>query len=106
MPEALSAGVSYADYWHMTYGEILDFIDFSRHKYERMVEVDTQLSAFNAYWGGYYSKPQVRMPETLPKAFPSLFGRTTDGQIRADNWQESERALLQIAERFNQNKRR
>lgn len=106
MPEALSAGLSYSDYWQMTLGEILDYIDFTRRKYERTIETDMQLTAFNAYWGGYYSKPQVRMPETLPKAFPSLFGRTADGQIKADNWQESERALRQIAERFNQNKRR
>ena len=90
----------------MTLGEILDFIDYSRRKYERTIETDTQLAAFNAYWGGYYSKPRVRMPETVPKAFPWLFGRTADGQIKADNWQESERALRQIAERFNQNKRR
>lgn len=106
MPEVISNGVSYSDYWCMTFGEILDFIEFTRNKTEKMIECDMQLSAFNAYWGGYYSKERTRMPETLPKAFPALFGRTADGQIKAENWQESERALRQIAERFNQNKRR
>jgi hypothetical protein len=90
----------------MTLGEILDFIDFSRRKYERTIETDTQLSAFNAFWSGAYSRSDTRLPENHMKAFPTIFGRTADGQIKADNWQESERALRQIAERFNQNKRR
>lgn len=89
----------------MTFGEILDFIDYNRKKQEKQIECELQATAFNAYWGGYYSRPRVKMPETLPKAFPALFGRTGDGQIKAENWQESERALRQIAERFSANKK-
>lgn len=105
LPEAISGGVSYSDYWHMTFGEILYFINYNRKKQEKQIECELQATAFNAYWGGYYSRPRVRMPETLPKAFPSLFGRTSDGQIKAENWQESKRALSQFAELFNANKK-
>ena len=106
MPEAISEGVSYTDYWQMTFGEIIDFIKFSRKKQEAEIESEMQKAAFTAYWSGAISRAGGRIPDCPQKMFPSLFGRTSDGQIKAENWQESERALRQIAERFNQNKRR
>lgn len=98
-------GLSYTDFWSMTLGEINRYITYNRKKQEEEADDTLKTAAFTAYYSGMFGHCR-RMPDTLQKAFPSLFGRTADGQIKAENWQESERALRQIAERFNQNKRR
>jgi hypothetical protein len=85
----------------MTIGEIQDTLEFYNKREEVLLNVNMQRSAFIAYYGGAYSRQGVKLPSTIQKAFPSLFGRTDDGQIKAENWQESERALRQIAARFN-----
>lgn len=64
-----------------------------------------QRAAFVAYFGGYYSRPNVKLPESLVRAFPSLFGRSESGGIKAENWQEGERALMQIARSFQSKKK-
>lgn len=115
LPYAVIAGVGYSDYWKMTPGEIFDVLqanakiekrrfDEKLEFFKKETESAIQNAAFTAFWGGYYSRPGVKMPKTVVQAFPGIFGRTSSGQISAENWQASERALLQYAAAFKANK--
>lgn len=77
-----------------------DILQANAEMQKAAAKSEVQNAAFNAYWGGYYSRPKVKLPETLARAFPGIFGRTQGGGIKSENWQESEQALLQIAANF------
>lgn len=89
----------------MTFGEILALVEYHNKTEEAKAKAELQNLAFNAFWGGYYSRPNVRMPQTVLKAFPYLFDRTDDGAIKAEHWQESKAALVAWADRFNSDKK-
>ncbi|MBO6301853.1 MAG: hypothetical protein J6N15_05405 [Ruminiclostridium sp.] len=100
LPAAVKAGVSFSDFWKMTIGEISDVLEYHRKCEEEREKTETRRAAFISFWGGYYSRINVKMPQTVVKAFPEIFGRTKGGGIKAENWQECERALMQIAANF------
>jgi|GEM_PF-3121012 len=104
MPAALSVGVSYADYQKMTVGEIISVIDFAAEKMRNEMQNRERNAAFIAYYSGVFSRVKS-LPRSLQAAFPSLFGRTDDGQIKADNTDESERAMEAWFARFNSGRR-
>lgn len=101
----LSVGVSYSDFWRMTLGEINSVLSFSSEREKARQEREMLYAAVTAYYGGAYSRESVRLPRSLKSAFPALFGRSADGQILAENWQESERAMAAWAESFNKKQR-
>ena len=99
----------------MTVGEISDVLRLNaeRNQFEAnaktdmlkaLIESEKRFAAFNAYWSGAYSRSDTKIPRNLLNAFPEIFGRTHGGGIKAENWQEAERALVQIAANFNRNK--
>lgn len=97
MPEALFAGISYSDYWLMTVGEITQVIE--RAAKRETEEIKTRAAL--AYKTGVTARTDTRLPRTCAAAFPSLFGYAGDGQILADNLEESERAMGAWFQRFN-----
>lgn len=99
LPAALYAGISYSDFWQMTLGEIKTFFKYAYKMEREKSDNEQRIAAFTAYYSGVYS--QYKPPRTLTRAFPSLFGRTSDGNIKAENWRESQKALQQIAKNFN-----
>lgn len=96
------AGISYTDFEHMTYGEIVAVIEKYCDVKKSDREAELHNAAFSAYHGAYLSRVKASsFPRSLVKAFPALFGRDTNGNIPAENWQESKKAMAQYAERFN-----
>lgn len=104
MPAAMSVGVSYSDYWRMTVGEIIEVIDFAAEKARNQAKNSERSAAVNAYNIGALVRSK-HFPDSPQAAFPSLFGRTGDGQIIADNAEESERAMEAWFARFNSGRR-
>ena len=102
----MCAGISYNDFWQMTFGEVEDVLTFARDREEAKADADIKSAAFTAYFSGAYARPGVRLPQSLVRAFPDLFGRTADGGIKAENWQESKRAMMMLADNFNASKKR
>ena len=101
MPAAVSSGVSYSDFHKMTIGEIRAVIKFADDKIRGV----QKLAASTAYSVGAFFHTR-RMPETVQTAFPALFGRTSDGQIKAENWRESYAAMEKMRLKFEERKRR
>ena len=97
---ALSVGVSYSDFWKMTPGEITSVLSFANDREEARQKRELRGLAFAAYYSGGYSRETTKLPRTVREAFPELFGRMEDGQIKAEDWQESERAMAAWAARF------
>lgn len=89
----------------MTVGEILSVIKFAGGRAKAEQDSALMNAAFIAYYGGAYSRETIKLPTTIIKAFPSLFGRTSDGMIKAENWQESYSALERIGRRFQEQQR-
>lgn len=89
----------------MTLAEIESVLKAYYRQAEEKNRDEWQRAAFVAYFGGYYSRPNVKLPENVMRAFPSLFGRSESGGIKAENWQEGERALMQIARSFQSKKK-
>lgn len=87
----------------MTPGEIKAFLDFVGKK----AQADGKNSQINAvttaYYAGLFSRC-AHMPKSLKSAFPELFGYTEDGQVLAENWEESERAMRRWEQAFNSQK--
>lgn len=106
LPAAVSAGVSVSDFRNMTVGEIASVLRYAGEKEEARQRGEMINSAFVAYYGGAYSRTDIKLPSTIKRAFPGLFGRTEDGQISAENWQESYAALEQFGRQFEARKRR
>lgn len=106
-PAAICAGVSYSDYGQMTLGEIRAVLEYSHNRDISKSEREQQLAAFVAFWGGYYSRFNVKMPQNIAKAFPYIFGQdgNSDG-INVNNPQAGAEALKAWADRFNANKGR
>ena len=63
-------------------------------------------AAFIAYYGGAFSRLDMKLPSSMKKAFPELFGRTADGQIPVENWQEGYAAMENIRRQFEARQRR
>lgn len=86
----------------MTYGEISAVIEKYCELKKSERESELHCAAFAAYHGAYLSRVKSSsFPRSLIKAFPALFGRDSNGNIPAENWQESKKAMAQYAERFN-----
>ena len=84
----------------MSPGEIRAFLDTAAEREANRSKNDAINAAAIAYNSAALNRC-VRMPETLQRAFPKLFGHTEDGQVLAENWQESERAMRKWAERYS-----
>lgn len=100
MPEALLVGVSYSDFWQMTIGEIITVMERANKREKEEIKTRAAL----AYKTGVTARTDTRLPRSCAAAFPSLFGYAGDGQIRADNLEESERAMGAWFQRFNARK--
>lgn len=95
------AGISYADFEKMTYGEIATVIERYCENRKTENEAALQNAAFAAYQGAYLSRVKASsFPKSIVKAFPALFGRDENGNIPAENWRESKRAMAKYAEKY------
>jgi len=89
----------------MTPGEIRAFLDFTAKKTQEDIKNNQIYAVTTAYYAGLFSRCS-HIPRSLKEAFPELFGYTEDGQVLAENWEESERAMRRWEQAFNsQNKR-
>ena len=105
-PAAVSVGVSALDFWQMTVGEITSVLRYAGEKAEAEQRGEMINSAFIAYYGGAFSRMDIKLPRSIKTAFPELFGRTSDGQIPVENWQEGYAAMENIKRQFEARQRR
>ena len=84
----------------MTPEEIRTFLDAASERAANRNRNDAINAAAIAYNSASLNRC-AHIPETVQRAFPALFGHTEDGQILAENWQESERAMRKWAERYS-----
>ncbi len=101
MPHAMSYGVSYHDYWDMTFGEIKVFLKFADKKADIESREKLQLAAFTAYHSALYVRVK-KFPDSMSGAFPTLFDRTETGGVPADDVQRSKATLQRCLSRFSQ----
>lgn len=95
MPAAICAGVSYSDFWRMTYGETANLVKFY-FKHEK------QITAFNAFWSGAWSQARD-LPKSAPDAFPEIFDRESKvNGIKVENWQLSKVVMAERVKQFNE----
>lgn len=100
MPVAIMAGVSYSDYWKMTIGEIRRVVQ----RYSEYVSAETDMKSKLAAFIAYNTACCVRtraLPSSIEQTFPALFGRTAEGGIKVENWQEGKRAMERIVQMYN-----
>lgn len=100
MPFAIMAGVSYSDYWKMTIGEIKRVVMRYSERSSTEAETKLKLAAFTAYNTACCVRTRT-LPSSIEHTFPTLFGRTAEGGIKAENWQEGKQAMERIAQMYN-----
>ncbi|MGN0619194.1 MAG: hypothetical protein ACI4J7_09265 [Ruminiclostridium sp.] len=89
----------------MTLGEIKSAArNYNKYRSERDKQELINF-AFCAYNCAYLSRVSS-FPSSITKAFPALFGRTAEGGVSTADWRESKRAMLSLAEKYNENFRR
>lgn len=85
----------------MSYGELVAVVDRYAERERREREAAMQTAAFSAYHAAYFSRVKASaFPRSVIKAFPTLFGRSESGNIPAENWRESKRAMARFAEAY------
>ena len=100
LPQALLVGISYSDFWKMTIGEIYDVLQANADRQKAEADERAELfklqakqaiqnAALTAYFGGYYSRSYVKLPETLRSAFPTIF----DTEQQSQDWRQTYRML-------------
>ena len=94
------AGVGYSDYWKMTIGEMRRVAKHYSDYMNAKTEMQLKLSAFVAYNTARCSRAKS-LPSSIEHTFPTLFGRTAEGGIKAENWQEGKQAMERIAQMYN-----
>ena len=103
MPETVLSGVSVTDFWKLTPGELIRLIESINKRRAEREKHEIRCALYSAYYGAGLSRAS-RFPKSITQAFPELFGRTEDGQIKAENWRESEAAMHRIAAKYNRGK--
>lgn len=92
------AGISYADFCQMSYGEIVSVVKKYADREKQESDASVQTAAFSAYHAAYFSRVKANaFPRSVTRAFPSLFGRSESGGISVENWQESKREMERFA---------
>ena len=99
----LYAGISYGDIMRLTPGELITTAGYIDKKNAEREKHELMCAIYTAYYGAGLSRAS-RFPRRITDVFPELFGRTEDGQIRAENWRESEAAMRRIAQRYKRGK--
>ncbi len=90
----------------MTLGEITAVLEYAGEKAEAEHKNSMAKAAFTAYYGGVYGRLDIKCPKSIKQAFPELFGRTADGQIPVENWEEGYAAMENIRRQFEARQRR
>ncbi len=82
----------------MSYGEIVSVVKKYAEREKQNSSAAVQTAAFSAYHAAYFSRVKASaFPRSVSRAFPSLFGRSESGGIKAENWQDSKRAMARFA---------
>lgn len=80
---------------NLTIGELFSIAKHFREREAARQKAATINAAFTAYYGAYLSRVK-RFPQSMPEAFPSLFGRTETGGIPASDWQRAKAEMEKI----------
>lgn len=67
---------------------------------ERREKHELICAATTAYYAGYFGRVK-NFPSTLERAFPVLFGLTSEGHIPVENWQAGLERMKNIAAQHN-----
>lgn len=97
---AIKAGISFAEFWEMTYREIKSVVEFYRSDAEEQEKNSIKRAAFTAYHTACLVRTKS-IPSSIESAFPKLFGRTAEGGVFTSDWRESKRTMARFAEQHN-----
>lgn len=98
------SGISYSDYWKMTFGEVEDVVSFFTDERKKQREQQEKNLLLNSYYSGYFSRVRP-FPRKIETVFPKLFGREKDGSISATNTVAIAAAMDRFMSNFKKTKR-
>jgi hypothetical protein len=101
MPVLLTNGVSYSDFWRLTYGEMTVIAKRLAENHEKEEKKRMQNIACVSFFTAKLIRAEGSLPDSPAGVFPGLFGLTNDGKIPVENWEAGKERMKMLAEKIN-----